>query len=157
MTTFWKAYPSEAAAREAVETLLTAGVPGRDLRLLTGSRTHDVRTEPVGEFGRTASPNAPVGTYANVHRLRRQGAGIFAGDPDRKRQGSFADADRDTILSYDAGGEHAHISGAAAVRRLLREAALDEAAADRIMRELHDGHAVVIAADPRLGEILPAA
>lgn len=54
---------------------------------------HDVRREPVGGFARTLGPDAPVGTYGNVHRFRRQGTGTFAGDADRRRQGSFADAE----------------------------------------------------------------
>jgi hypothetical protein len=54
---------------------------------------HDVREEPVGAFAGTLAPDAPVGTYGNVRRLRRQGAGTFAGDPDRQRQGSFADGE----------------------------------------------------------------
>jgi hypothetical protein len=54
---------------------------------------HDVRREPVGGFAGTLGPDAPVGTYGNVRRRRRQGAGTFAGDADRQRQGSFADAD----------------------------------------------------------------
>lgn len=53
---------------------------------------HDVRREPVGGFARTLGPDAPVGTYGNVRRFRRQGAGTFAGDADQRRQGSFADA-----------------------------------------------------------------
>jgi hypothetical protein len=54
---------------------------------------HDVRREPVGGFACTLGPDALVGTYGNVRRFRRQGAGTFAGDADRKRQGSFADAE----------------------------------------------------------------
>ena len=53
---------------------------------------HDVREEPVGTFAGTLERQAPVGTYGNVRRFRRQGAGIFAGDADHKRKGSFADA-----------------------------------------------------------------
>ena len=58
----------------------------------TGARRHDVRREPVGGFAGTVDPDAPVGTFGNVRRLRRQGNGTFAGDADRRRQGSFADA-----------------------------------------------------------------
>jgi hypothetical protein len=56
-------------------------------------RPHDVRTEPVGGFAGPVPPDAPVGTFANARLVRRQCAGSFAGDPDRHRQGSFADAD----------------------------------------------------------------
>jgi hypothetical protein len=54
---------------------------------------HDVRREPVGGFAGRVRPDATVGTYGNVRHLRRQGAGTFAGDADRQRQGSFADSD----------------------------------------------------------------
>jgi hypothetical protein len=145
MATLWKAYSSDVVARHAVEALRAAGVPGRDIRLLTGCQLHDVREEPVGEFARAAGPSAPVGTFANIRRLRRQGAGSFAGEPDRQRQGSFADADRDVIVTYEHGAERERVAGDHGVRRLLREAALDDAAADRVVDELHAGHAVVLA------------
>jgi hypothetical protein len=166
MPTLWKTYASDDVARHAIEALRTAGVPGRDIRLLTGCRLHDVRDEPVGEFARAAGPNAPVGTYANIRRLRRQGAGSFAGDPDRQRQGSFADTDRDVIVTYDDDAEHSRVAGDLGIRQLLQGAALDAAAADRIVDELHAGHAVVLAeiaeiarsdAQARLEEVAPAA
>jgi hypothetical protein len=34
-----------------------------------------------------------VGTFGNVRHLRREARGAFAGDPHRKREGSFADHD----------------------------------------------------------------
>ena len=90
-----KAYPSEPEARQAMQQLRHAGVPGDAIRLLRPCRFHDVRDEPVGTFAGSAGPDAPIGTYAGIRRSRRQGAGSFAGDADRQRQGSFADADRD--------------------------------------------------------------
>jgi hypothetical protein len=62
---------------------------GRAMR--SRAARHDVRREPVGGFAGTLGPEAPVGTYGNVRRRRRQGAGTFVGDADRRRQGSFAD------------------------------------------------------------------
>jgi hypothetical protein len=53
----------------------------------------DVRREPVGNFVGRVDPDDPVGSFASVPRLRRQGAGAFAGHPDRQRQGSFGDHD----------------------------------------------------------------
>jgi len=112
-----------------------------------------VRDEPVGEFARVAGPDDPVGTYANIRRVRRQGAGSFAGDPDRQRQGTFADTDRDVIVTYDDGAERSRVAGDLGIRRLLRGAALDDAAVDRIVDELHVGHAVVLA---EIAEIAPS-
>ena len=87
MATLWKAYSSDVVARHAVEALRAAGVPGRDIRLLTGRPLHDVREELVGGFARAVAPNAPVGTFANIDRLRRQGAGSFAGLAAVRRSG----------------------------------------------------------------------
>jgi hypothetical protein len=52
---------------------------------------HDVRLEPVGGWAGPVGPDAPVGKFAGPARFRRQAAGGWAGDPDRERQGSFAD------------------------------------------------------------------
>ena len=94
MPNFLETYPNEAEARKAVDALGCAGVTNDDIHLLTGNGLHDVRTEVVGGFGGPVAPDAPVGTFANVPVPRRSGAGTFAGDADRQRQGSFADVDR---------------------------------------------------------------
>jgi len=52
-----------------------------------------VRFEPVGGWAGPIPPEAPVGKWAGPARLRRQAPGGWSGDPDRQRQGSFADAD----------------------------------------------------------------
>ena len=71
----------------------TVEVPRRNVRP-EGSRTlPDIRREPDGNFAGRVGPADPVGTFGNVPRLRRKGAGTFAGDPDRQRQGSFGDHD----------------------------------------------------------------
>ena len=153
MTTLWKTYADADAARRAVTGLIGAGVPARDVVLLTGTARHDIRNEPVGEYGRQAAPDAPVGTFGNVHLLRRQGRGAFAGDPDRQRQGSFADTDRDMILTHERGGEHCRVTGDEGVRGLLREAELGERDADRILADLAAGYAVVVA---EIADIAPS-
>ena len=65
--------------------------PRRDTR--PGPALPDLRRERLGNFVGCVSPGDPVGSFGNVPRLRRQGAGAFAGDPDRQRQGSFGDRD----------------------------------------------------------------
>ena len=145
MTTLSKTFSSEAAARRRVEALRAAGVPARDVLLITGSKLHDVRREPVGEFALTAEPEAPVGTFANRARLRGQGCGAFAGDPDAQRQGSFADTDTEAIVSFENGAAHSHPTSRGAVRRLLHQFALEPEAAEGALHDLERGRAVVLA------------
>jgi hypothetical protein len=83
MPTLDKTYSNRRAARPA------RAIPRRDIR--PGPTLPDVRREPVGNFVGRVGPDDPVGSFGNVPRLRRKGAGAFAGDPDRQRQGSFAD------------------------------------------------------------------
>src|SRR4051812_14654696 len=87
MSTLCKTYADDDAARRAVDVLRAAGVPGHDIRLLTGDPLRDVRSEPVGSFAGTLAPDAPVGTFAGRVRLRCQGNGTFAGSADRQRKG----------------------------------------------------------------------
>jgi hypothetical protein len=144
MTTLTKTYPTELAARRAVEALRNTGVPERDIRLLAGTAPRDIRDEPVGGFAGPVAPDAPVGTYGGRVLQRRQGAGSFAGDADQRRQGSFADTDRVVIITYQSDAERARITGLRGARRLLRRTALDDDAIDGAVRELHKGHAILL-------------
>jgi hypothetical protein len=161
MTTLTKTYPTEIAARRAVEALRATGAPKRDIRLLAGRAPRDIRHEPVGGFAGPVAPDAPVGgfagpvapdapvgTYGGRVLQRRQGPGSCAGDPDQQRQGSFADTDRVVIVTYTSDAERARITGLRGARRLLRRATLDDDAIDRAVRELHKGHAILLV-DPR--------
>ncbi|MGH2744509.1 MAG: hypothetical protein ACRDN8_18920 [Thermoleophilaceae bacterium] len=127
-------------------------MPDRDIRLLTGCRLRDIRREPVGGFAGAIGPDAPVGTFANTRRPRRQGRGNFASFPCPQRQGSFADTDLDVIVNYDHGAERSRVVGDAGLRRLLQEAALESAAGEHVVDELHVGHAMVLA---EVAEIAP--
>jgi hypothetical protein len=144
MPALTRTYPTAAAARRGVEALRDTGVPDRDFRVLAGTAARDIRREPVGGFAGPIAPDAPVGTYGGGAIQRRRGAGSFAGDPDRQRQGSFADTDRVVIVTYAGAAERARITGLRGARRLLRRAALDDDAIDRAARELHAGHAIVL-------------
>jgi len=148
MAALCKIYPAEVVARQAVAVLTAAGVPGRDIRMLTGSHVHDIRREPAGSFCGSVDPDAPVGKFAGPPRRRWVGAGTFAGDARGQRQGSFADAD----LADDRG-----------VRRLLRRLAVPT---EDVVSALHAGGAVVVAevadispdeAAARLDRVAPAA
>jgi hypothetical protein len=144
MTTLTKTYPTALAARRAVEALRATGVAARDIRLLAGSAPRDIRDEPAGGFAAQVAPDTAIGTYADRVLQRRQSAGSFAGDPDQQRQGSFADTDRVTIVTYEGDAERARITGLRGARRLLRRAALNDDAIDRAVRELHNGHAILL-------------
>jgi hypothetical protein len=143
MTSLFNVYPSEATARRAVEALRAAGVSGRDIQLLTGRPLHDTRHERVGTYAGSVGPNAPVGTYGGRVVLRRQGAGSYAGDPDRQRQGCYADADRVAIVTYDDSTERSRLTGRRRVRRLLRQATLDDDKSNRALDAIAIGHSVV--------------
>jgi hypothetical protein len=145
MATLYTTYPSERAARRAAEELRATGIREQVIVLLVGRRPGDVREQPVGGFARPVGPEAPVGTYGGGVLRRGQGAGTFAGDADRHRQGSFADADRVVIVTFEGNRERARISGLRGSRRLLRRYALDEEALDRAVDELARGRAVVLA------------
>jgi hypothetical protein len=144
MATLCKTYPDAAVALRAVDALRAAGVPGHAIRLLAGHAPHDVRREPVGAFAGTLEPEAPVGTFADVARLRRQGQGSFAGDPDRQRRGCFADADRDVIVTYEDPTARARVASHHELQRMLRDWHVVADAADHVIKDLHSGHATVV-------------
>ena len=151
MATLCKTYSTPDVAQQAVEALRVAGVPGRDIRLLTGGVLHDIRRELVGGFAGAVGPEARVGNYGGAVRLRRQGRGAYAGDPDGKRQGSFADTDGDLVVTGDG---HSQTGGDHIVRALLEAAAMGGDAADHVVEDLHRGCAVVLA---EVAEIDPGA
>lgn len=143
MSVLWQAFPSEPLARRSIDTLLAAGVPGRDVRLITHEQPHDVRRERVGRFVGAMPPETRVGTFAGRSVGRWQARGSFRGDPDARRQGTFADADRYVIATYGEGGAHRRFAGRQAVTELLAApppGALDELDAGRsiVLAEVAD-------------------
>jgi hypothetical protein len=146
MVTLCKTYSDESAARQAAEALRNER---QRIHLVAGCRRHDVRYEPTGGFAGPVPPDAPVGSFGNHRHLRREGNGTFAGDADRQREGTFSDSDRDVIVDYDHGGEHAHVAGDRTVRQLLHPAAGD--AADEYVDALHEGRVVLVAEEPAGG------
>src|ERR1019366_10219329 len=105
----------------------------------------DVRSEVSGRFALQVDPDAPFGKYSGPPRLRRQAAGGFAGVPDRQRQGSFGDVDRNVSVTYDDGFERSHVARDSGVAGRLRAAHPTGDVADRLLDELHQGHAVLLA------------
>jgi hypothetical protein len=70
------------------------------------------------------------------------------------------------IVTYEGDTERARITGLRGARRLLRRAALDDEAVDRTVRELHQGHTMLLVdlreltaseADARLEKLARAA
>jgi hypothetical protein len=147
MTAVCKAYPTHEAASGAVGALKALGVSEDRIRVLMGDGTHDVRDERVGEFAGSAGPDAPVGSFAGPAHERSAPAGDFASTGGGGRIGSFADADRDTITDYDDGVGRMRITGDHDVKAILIDAGLDEAAAERDVRALHEGWALVLVRD----------
>ena len=157
MSVVCRSYATEDEARSAVDRLLDAGVPGEGVRVLRGSPARDVRTEEVGEFAGSIAPDAPIGDFAGAPHERRTVAGSFAAPGVGGRKGSFADADRETVTTYPAGVQHMHVEGHRHVRRLLIEAGLDAAAAERDIAALHEGRVLVLAdLEPAQAEALLA-
>jgi hypothetical protein len=159
MAALCRSYTSHADALEAVNALLEAGIPGEGVRVLTGEPQRDAREEQVGEFAGTTPPDAPVGEFAGPSQPRGEGKGHFAGG--EQRGGSFADADREQVISYPGGVEHARVAGHRKVKRLLTDAGLDEAAAERDVEALHAGRVLVLVQAPegdaaRVGALLDA-
>jgi hypothetical protein len=152
MATLCRAYPSEAAARRAVDGLRAEGLPPQCTHLITGARTHDLRREPAGEFGKFVAPNEPVRTFANTTVPRWRPGGGFAGDPDRQREGSFGDADRHVVVHRDPGGrEHRHVAGLRELEALLAGAGLEECDVTDAVSALHEGASLVLVQIAHMG------
>jgi hypothetical protein len=154
MVTLSRAYPDAHGALRAAQAIAAAGVPAGDIRVVVGSRVHDVRGEQVGRFAGTLAPSAVVGSFGNRSRARWQGTGSFAGDADAQRKGCFADADRELVIRYAGVRERAEVVGERQLPRVLRDAALDAHTQATIHEQLEQGHAVVLVA---LAEIAPGA
>ena len=157
MAALCRSYTSHADALGAVNAVLGAGIPGDGVRVLSGEPQRDTHEEPVGEFSGTTPPDAPVGEFAGGTHPQGEEEGHFAGG--EQRGGSFADADRDEIVSYPGGVEHARYAGPHGVKEVLTEAGLDDAAAERDLSALQAGRVLVLVTAPddeaaRVGTLL---
>jgi hypothetical protein len=157
MAALCRSYASHDEALQAVNAVLGAGIPGESVRVLTGEPQRDTREEEVGEFAGPTEPGAPVGEFAGGTHPQRQGRGHFAGG--EQRGGSFADADREQVVSYPGGVEHSRVAGHKKIKKLLTDAGLDEATAERDVDALHEGRVLVLVEVPegeaeRVGTLL---
>jgi hypothetical protein len=141
-----RSYTSHAEALDAVNAVLGAGIPGEGVRVLTGEPQRDTREEQVGEFGGPTAPDAPVGEFAGGSHPQAHERGHFAGG--EQRGGSFADADREQVVTYPGGVEHARVAGRRKIKKLLTDAGLDEATAERDVNALHAGRVLVLVKAP---------
>ena len=159
MAALCRSYTSHAEALDAVGAVLGAGIPGEGVLVLTGEPERDAREEQVGEFAGPTGPDAPVGEFAGGSHHQGEGQGRFAGGD--QRGGSFADADREQVISYPEGVKHTRVAGHRKVKRLLTDAGLDEATAERDVEALHAGRVLVLveareADTARVGALLDA-
>jgi hypothetical protein len=138
-----RSYDAHDDALTAVEAALSAGIPGEDILVISGSATRDAHEEPVGQFGGTTEPGAPVGEFAGDPVPEGTSTGDFAGGG-QHRAGSFADTDSDVVTNYPDGVERMHVLGGRRITRLLEDAGLDEAAAKRDVEALHSGRVLVL-------------
>ena len=145
MAVICRSYSDEPEARRAVDALMGLGIEGGQIRVLMGELPHDVREEPAGSFGGELSPEHEVGEFAGPPHESEEGAGTFAGSSAGRREGSFADADRETVTSYPAGVERQHVASHHALRELLVGAGLDAATAERDIAQLHEGRVFLVA------------
>ena len=145
MTALCRSYASHAEALPAVDAVLEAGIPGEGVRVLTGEATRDARAGTVGEFAGRLEPGAPVGSFAGSH-ADGAATGAFAGG--EQRGGSFADADRDIVTDYPHGVQRMRVAGHRRLERLLTDAGLDDATAERDVRALHAGRILVLVRVP---------
>jgi hypothetical protein len=139
VTALCRSFASHAEALPAVNALLE--IPGAGVRVLSGEPVRDARADAVGEFAGTLAPGAPAGSFAGS-RAEGAATGAFAGG--EQRGGSFADADRDVVTDYPAGVERMRVAGHRSLERLLTDAGLDEATAERDVRALHAGRILVL-------------
>ena len=110
MAAVCRSYDAHPEALMAVEAALEAGIPGEDVLVISGSRSMDAHQEPVGQFGGTTEPGAPVGEFAGDPVPEGTATGDFA-SRGQHRGGSFADTDSDVVTNYPQGVERMHVLG----------------------------------------------
>jgi hypothetical protein len=145
MPTLCRAYTTDHEAHAAVDRLLSAGVSGAEIRVLTGDAVRDSRDALVGSYtGTSTADDETVGSYAGVGPSGREAMGAFAGDPEEQRRGGFSDVDRETITTYRAGVERVRIASHHNLKKMLLDAGLNEATATTDVEALHDGRILVL-------------
>ena len=133
MPTLCQIHPTDADADAAVAELLATGIA--EIRVLTGSAHVEA---PVGSFAGAAA--GPAGSFADT---MAEGAGGFAGSAG-PGMGSFGDIDRELVTTYRDGVPYVRIATHRDLKRMLVDAGLEAAAADKDVAALHDGRVLVL-------------
>jgi hypothetical protein len=157
MATLCRAYTTDDEARAAVDRLLSAGVAGAEVRVISGAVAGDARDAAAGSFaGATAGPE-PVGSFAGAAHSAHDGMGSFAGDADAQRRGGFGDIDRETVTTHRDGVTQVRIASHHALERMLRDAGLDEPTAAADIEAVHRGRVLVLVSSVMDGGALATA
>ena len=143
MTALCQAYANPTDAERAVADLLAAGVPGDDVRLLMGAEIHDARREARGRFSGSVAPGDRVGAFEGDGPERSAVRGSYAASGTAP-EGSFANAERDVVVTQHEGEERARVTGRRELKQLLMQAGLDDATAEADVDALHAGRVVVL-------------
>jgi hypothetical protein len=144
MPTLCRIYATDEQARDAVDRLLAAGLPGGDVRVLMGTAAHDHRDDPVGGFAGNGG-DLPVGSFAGAEGSSRDAMGSFAGDAgEQHARGGFGDIDRETVTTYQGNVPHVRIASHRDLKQMLVEIGLDPVAADADVEALHHGRTLVL-------------
>jgi hypothetical protein len=152
MNALCKAYDNPADAERAVADLLAAGIPGEDVRLLMGAEIHDARREARGRFSGSVAPEEQVGAYAGDGPERSALRGSFTGADSGAAEGTFANAERDVVVTHSDGMEQARVAGHRELKRLLMDAGLDDATAEADVDALHAGRILVLVHVATIGQ-----
>jgi hypothetical protein len=138
-----KPFATPAEADRVVASLLSAGVPGEDIRVLMGAQAHDARREAAGGFGGSVARQAPVGSFTGP---RAGGAprGGFGGDATDRPVGVFGNADRDIVVTHADGAEQVRVAGHHQLVGLLQDAGLDRETAEADVHALHHGRVLLL-------------
>jgi hypothetical protein len=141
MVTLSRAYASTYDAENAIERLLSAGLPTIRIELITGRAIQDARDTPIGTFAGTRTADAlTVGSYGGVAHSGREATGTFARSQGKQRRGSYGDIDRDTVTTYESGVKRTRIASHRRLEKLLVDAGLDTTN----VGALHAGRALVL-------------
>ena len=113
------------------------------MRLLVGAEIHHARREARGRFSGSVAPEDQVGAFAGDGPERSAVRGSYAAS-DAAAEGSFANAERDVVVTQHEGEERAWVTGRRELKKLLMEAGLDDAAAEADVDALHAGRVLVL-------------